>query len=121
MEAWIVHIREEWITDQKLIGDEKITTMADNNKYSVWATEQQALKNAAEYLKDEALDSWSPVFYKKIELREAMISLIDSNKISSAISLVNKYTTTYPIEQNPKPRKVNIVINQSKFLGSPFE
>ena len=65
MEAWITHIREEWITD------EKSGRIEEQNSYSAWATENQALKTVAVFLKLEIERSWSGTFIFRTELQAA--------------------------------------------------
>jgi len=116
MEAWIVHIREEWI------ADEKTGRIEERNTYSAWATENQALKNVATFLKYEIGRPWNGAFTDRTELRAAVQGLLEANKIMLAIDLINRYTIIEPRNANDStPRKVRITITESKFLGSAFE
>lgn len=116
MEAWIVHIRQEWIND---IGDE----VSNSNRYSAWATERQALKSICDWLKTETLKSWGNVFVDREELQNATIALLEADKIKEAISLVNRYTLIQKraTGRSSVPHKIIITIHESRFLGSPFE
>ena len=116
MEAWIVHIREEWI------ADEKTGRIEERNTYSAWATENQALKNVATFLKYVIDRPWDGAFIGRTELQTAVQGLMEVNKIMLAIDLINRYTIIEPRNANGStPRKMRITITESKFLGSAFE
>jgi len=106
MEAWILHIHEEFPGD----GYQR-------DKYSSWATEKQAIKAAGEFIKG--------LTHSEIELvlLPSLYELVDQDKIDLAIQLINNYSR-FNI-QNPTKEtnlyKYNIKIVKSTFQGSPFE
>jgi hypothetical protein len=118
MEAWVAHIREEWLVDGK-----KDNPIRYDDRYSVWTTHKQALKSVAEFLKEEAHKSWSNLFVGRSELSFAIQALIETNNIEAAIGLMNKYTILEPPSSGSSrvPHKIIIKVEETKFLGSPFE
>src|ERR1700722_19250564 len=80
MEAWILHVKEMRKTNPK---DSQIS---EENRYSSWATEQQALKAAGQFIKEQM----TGVPYV---LSKPAITLIDAGEIGLAIGLLNTYTS----------------------------
>jgi len=117
MEAWIVHIKSEWI--------DNTTTKEINisDSYVAWSSEKQALKWVGEFLNDQADRYFGGLFYNCQELRDAVKALLEHNYIKEAIGLANKYTRVGEPPRNgfSGSTKVTISINKSDFKGSPFE
>jgi hypothetical protein len=117
MEAWIVHIYEEWIDESKT------GSILSNDKYSAWATEKLALKHIGNLIASELNRPWGGLFMNRTELAFAISTLLQHEKIQEIISLINRYTEAEVSlhNKNSGSSKIRIKIIESKFLGSPFE
>lgn len=115
MEAWILHIREDYVSHFGLI-DHKDT-------YSAWSTEKQAYKHASVYLLKISQHFYVEPLGNALALQDAITSLVEADKISKAIALVNRYSEMIKPSHlgETASNKVTIAIIKSKFLGSAFE
>ncbi len=108
MDAWILHIREEWLNSEQKLAHE--------DRYSAWMSEKQALGQAAEWLSSQI--KYDTSFQRHIALRNALRCLIADHHIEEAIALTNRYTSP---EANFSGHHHVITITKSTFQGSPFE
>ncbi len=114
MEAWIVHIRVETFQE----GGKAVVS----NRYTAWMNEKQALKSAGKYLSESTEYSWSGPFVNNSSLRVAVKCLVEANKVKEAIDLANNHSEATPYKSgSSQSSKIQIIITQSTFLGSPFD
>jgi hypothetical protein len=114
MEAWILHIREEYQTESK--------TIQHYDKYNAWMNEKQAYKAAGKFLMEKTLLDYSGPFVDHQALRSAVRALVECDKIIEAVDLVNNHSEASPHKNSrSSSHKIHIEITQSTFLGSPFE
>lgn len=110
MEAWILHIREEYIDSSDQISNK--------NHYSAWATTKQAEKEAARWLKNHT--NYTGPFQDG--LRQAIRSLLEIDKTREAIELINECSCAIKSQVSLQGyNKIHIIIEKSRFLGSAFE
>jgi hypothetical protein len=116
MEVWIFHSCREWVENSKR---EARTSQA----YSVWATEKQAVKAAANYLQSEITDPDGGAFYDDYALWAAIKCLIADEHYEEAIRLTNDYSQAEPPKYGgvKSSHKIRIIIAKSTFKGFAFE
>jgi hypothetical protein len=112
MEAWILHIRIQYI---EYYPEEHV---AAADEYSVWSSEKLALKAAGKYIK--TINRWQ----LQGTLREVANTLVEQGTVNLAIDLLNKYGKHENIKEGTithQYRHYQINIVKSIFQGSPFE
>lgn len=117
MEAWILHIREE--------REDSLHEIDCTDTYSAWSTEKQAYKAAGKWFVQVITDTtWRNPFYRQDSLSNAILALIQAEKMEEAVNLANECSRRTPPTRglsSSGSKKITIKITQSKFLGSVFE
>lgn len=106
MNAYILHIREEFAED------------SINNEYCAWCSERQALQHISKYITDGSLEN---ALYAQYSVLHAAKALAQADKIKEAIGIINDFSRSSLFVAGAKGAKVTIKITKSQFLGSPFE
>lgn len=110
MDAYILHIREEYAPENK---------WSIKNKYSAWCTEKQAFNEIKKYLEAPAFRS---PFYEQEILIKSALALLNAEQYNDVLLIINEYSkATTPDKNGYKSAKITLTVTKSTFRGSVFE